>query len=77
MKIDEKDFVKLFEFVAWWKDYDFETHNWFNDENELNVKQTFVLIEDEFEMKISSDYERIAFSYNCLYLLDFDESIYL
>jgi hypothetical protein len=77
MKVDEEEFVELSESVNWWKDYDFEKYNWFNDENESNVKQVFDLIENEYDLKISFDYERIVFSYNRFYLLDSDESIYL
>jgi hypothetical protein len=77
MKVDEDEFVKLSESTNWWNDYDFEEHNWFNDDNESNAKQAFDLVENDFDLKISSDYERIASSYNRLYLLDIDESIYL
>jgi hypothetical protein len=77
MKVDDEKFVELSKFAEWWIDYDFEKNNWFNDENILNAKQTFDLIENDFDLKILFDYERIASSYNRLYLLDFDESVYL
>ncbi len=77
MKVDEEEFVELSEFANWWKDYDFEKYNWSSDENESNVKQVFDLIKNEYDLKISFDYERIVFSYNRLYLLDSDEFIYL
>jgi hypothetical protein len=38
MKVDENEFVKLLKSINWWKDYNFEEHNWFNDDNELNAK---------------------------------------
>jgi hypothetical protein len=77
MKTKDDDFVKLSDLASWWENYDFEKHNWFNDENVQNAKQTFDLVKNEFEQDISCDYERIVLFYNRLYLLNFDESIYL
>jgi sugar (pentulose or hexulose) kinase len=76
MKVDQDEFVELSESTNWWNDYDFEQDNWSSDDDVTNTKQTFDLIENKFEEKISFDYERIASFYNRLYLLDHDESIY-
>jgi hypothetical protein len=77
MKTENDDFVKLSNFASWWKNYDFEKHNWFNDENVQNIKQAFDLVKNEFEQDIFCDYERIVSFYNRFYFLNFDESIYL
>jgi hypothetical protein len=77
MIVDSDEFVELFDSTHWWDEYDFEKHNWSSDDDIENAKQAFVLIEEEFDIKISFDYIRIAFSYDRLYLLSFDEFAYL
>jgi hypothetical protein len=57
--------------------YDFDKNNWSADEDAENARQAFSLMTDEFEDSISDEYERIASSYDRLYLLFIDESIYL
>jgi hypothetical protein len=77
MLVDEEEFLELSSSAYWWDEYDFDTHNWSSDDDAKNAKQTFFLIEEEFELKILVDYIRIAFFYDRLYLLSFEKFIYL
>jgi hypothetical protein len=77
MCVDEEDFVELSRSAQWWENYDFNAHNWSSDDDAKNAEQAFFLIEEEFELKIFFDYIRIASSYDRLYLLFFEKSIYL
>jgi hypothetical protein len=77
MRADEKEYIELSKSTHWWNDYDFDAHNWSNDDDVKNAKQTFYLIEEDFELKIFFDYTRIASFYDRLYLLSFEKSTYL
>jgi hypothetical protein len=77
MCVDKEEFVELSRFAHWWNDYDFDSHNWSNDDDAKNAKQTFFSIEEKFELKIFVDYTRIAFFYDRFYLLFFEKSTYL
>jgi hypothetical protein len=77
MCVDENDYVKLSNSAHWWNNYDFDLHNWSNNDDVENAKKTFHLIENEFELKIFSDYIRIASFYDRLYLLFLKKFAYL
>jgi hypothetical protein len=74
---DEKEYVELSKSTHWWNDYDFDAHNWSSDDDVKNAKQTFYLIEEDFELKILFDYIRIASFYDRFYLLSLEKSTYL
>jgi hypothetical protein len=77
MCVDEEDFVELSKFAQWWKNYDFDAHNWSSDDDAKNAEQAFSLIEEEFELKILFDYTSIVSFYDRFYLLFFEKFIYL
>jgi hypothetical protein len=77
MIADQDGFVNLPGPAHWWMNYDFDKNNWSADEDAENARQAFSLVTDGFGDSIPDEYERIAPSYDRLYLLSIDESVYL